>query len=55
MLHDAWFMLMLQGRDQEARELLTRALATVEKVFGPDHPVAVQLRSMLGQGGWDGE
>lgn len=42
----------VQGRDQEAKELLQRALTTIEKVFGRDHPVAVQLRSVLGPGGW---
>lgn len=41
-----------QGRDDEAKELIKRALATVESVFGPSHPVAEQLRTILGPGGW---
>ena len=44
-----------QGRDKEAKELLQRALETVEKFFGPEHPVAVQLRAILGPGGWGGD
>lgn len=44
-----------QGRDDEAKELIKRALATVERVFGPSHPVAVQLRTILGPGGWGGD
>lgn len=44
-----------QGRDDEAKALIKRALATVEKAFGPSHPVAVQLRTILGPGGWGSE
>ena len=44
-----------QGRDKEAKVLLQRALETVEKFFGPEHPVAVQLRAILGPGGWGGD
>ena len=46
---------VIQGRDKEAKVLLQRALETVEKFFGPEHPVAVQLRAILGPGGWGGD
>ena len=36
-----------QGREEEGRALLTRALANLERTLGPSHPDVLTMRDVL--------